>query len=286
MASTPASDTPPLSATDTVPPRVGLSEGDGSDDAGNMAPQRTLILHYHLFKNAGTSIDVMLKHNFGSKWISHEFHGSGNFSNSHEVASFLRQQGEICALSSHTALLPVPRLEGVHIVPVIFLRHPIDRLKSAYLFERSQDSAEWSAQVAKRNDLAGYIRELLDHKRHRSARNFQTLRLSLNEEPSAGSERERAMRTLRALPFVGLVEAFPRSVNRLCKILAPYFPQFLKIIVHENTSRPTETTLDDRLVEIEDELGPDLFERLRLANEDDLLMFDTVRRLYSDETNL
>jgi len=34
---------------------------------------RTILIHYHLFKNAGTSLDAVLKENFGDKWITREF---------------------------------------------------------------------------------------------------------------------------------------------------------------------------------------------------------------------
>ena len=35
------------------------------------------------------------------------------------------------AISSHTLMMPAPRIAGVEILPIIFLRHPLDRLKSA-----------------------------------------------------------------------------------------------------------------------------------------------------------
>nr|WP_029249710.1 hypothetical protein [Microbulbifer agarilyticus] len=31
---------------------------------------RKLILHYHLFKNAGSSIDEILKRSFGDSWLA------------------------------------------------------------------------------------------------------------------------------------------------------------------------------------------------------------------------
>jgi hypothetical protein len=39
----------------------------------NQPTERTIILHYHLFKNAGTSVDAILKRNFGDKWVTSEF---------------------------------------------------------------------------------------------------------------------------------------------------------------------------------------------------------------------
>ena len=45
---------------------------DVSDNA-RPEPKRFLILHYHLFKNAGTSVDSVLKKNFGKLWEDIEF---------------------------------------------------------------------------------------------------------------------------------------------------------------------------------------------------------------------
>ena len=38
-----------------------------------MSDERTIILHYHLFKNAGTSVDAILKRIFGDRWVTREF---------------------------------------------------------------------------------------------------------------------------------------------------------------------------------------------------------------------
>src|SRR5262249_29168921 len=35
--------------------------------------QRCVLIHYHLFKNAGSSIDAILQQNFSDRWISLEF---------------------------------------------------------------------------------------------------------------------------------------------------------------------------------------------------------------------
>ena len=46
-----------------------------------MQNSRTIILHYHLFKNAGTSIDAILKDNFDEKWVTREFESSNSNKN-------------------------------------------------------------------------------------------------------------------------------------------------------------------------------------------------------------
>jgi len=96
------------------------------------SPARTLVLHYHLFKNAGTSVDELLKRNFGARWAQKEFEGGpGREKKAVQLASYLGEKPNLLAFSSHTAQLPTPQLEGVSVFPILFIRHPIDRLHTA-----------------------------------------------------------------------------------------------------------------------------------------------------------
>lgn len=241
------------------------------------AAKRTLILHYHLFKNAGTSVDAMLRRNFRRQWISREFTQRGKQSNVREVTKFLLARPKLLALSSHTARLPLPVLDGVDIFPILFLRHPIDRLRSAYLFERKQESNSPSSKLAKAHDFAGYLHKLMAIPGHRQARNFQTHRLAFREPIGSGSERERAHRALAALPFVGLVEDYDRSIENLQKLLRPLFPDFRAVNLHMNVTRSRSATVDDNLEEIRNEIGADMFAELCAANRDDLDLYHAAK---------
>src|SRR3546814_7801728 len=92
---------------------------------------RTVVLHYHLFKNAGTSLDKVLQENFGEKWVTREFPRRSNpVVHVREVAEWIMGNPEAVAFSSHTAELPPPVLPGIRVIPLIFIRHPIDRIAS------------------------------------------------------------------------------------------------------------------------------------------------------------
>ena len=52
--------------------------------------KRTLILHYHFFKNAGTSVDRILVENFGADWESREF-STDSVNNTHLVEQWIRE---------------------------------------------------------------------------------------------------------------------------------------------------------------------------------------------------
>jgi len=101
---------------------------------------RSVIIHYHLFKNAGTSIDHILKTHFAKRWT--ELEQEDEQPRPVEVLTYLRQQSQIQAISSHTAQLPVPIHPDIAFFPIVFVRHPLDRIASAYSFERKQGRHE------------------------------------------------------------------------------------------------------------------------------------------------
>lgn len=242
---------------------------------------RHIILHYHLFKNAGTSVDKILKANFGSAWREKEGAGSGWLSE--QVAVYLQNNPEIQVLSSHTALMPVPVLPECEIFPIIFLRHPIDRVRSIYEFERKQQADTEGAKMAKRTDIQGFVRWRLGRNGDRAIRNFQCYRLALAYPQKTGevlAELERAKKALDSLPFVGLVENFDKSILELEKWLKPYFPSIQFKSIKENVTQKEGSNLNERLMTFRKELGDVLYEELLVANQADVSLYETVIEQY------
>ena len=222
-----------------------------------MSDKRTIILHYHLFKNAGTSVDAILKRNFGAAWVTREFPGMRD-GNTAQVEQWIRETPEAVAYSSHTMMGPIPQVEGVRIVSLMLLRDPIDRIKSAYRFERTQHADTWGAKLAKEHDFEGYVRARLARYGDRQCRNFQTYRLA-SLVPGEETELERAQRALQALTVVGRVEAFGEAMDRLNSELAEAYPEFAYQAVKANTSAGKEPV----------EMSEELTGMLREANEGD-----------------
>ena len=240
-----------------------------------------IILHYHLFKNAGTSVDAMLSANFGSRWTEREFAITPRATNAEAVRDFLIARPDLAALSSHTALMPVPQIEGVEIFPIVFVRHPLLRIRSAYVFERKQQVDTGGTRLARALDFAGYLRTLLDHRGPNQARNFQTARLAWFDADTSRPPRARARDAIRALPFVGLVEDYRRSIARLAALLRPRLPDFEPLIVRKNVSSGEGRSTDEQLIAIRDEIGPDLYAELRAANAEDIAVHTEIANRYA-----
>ncbi len=240
---------------------------------------RNAIVHYHLFKNAGTSVDEVLKANFPNQWVTREFSDGQQSVNIAQVGQWIQQEKDAIAFSSHTAMLPPPRLDGVQIFPIIFVRHPIDRIASVYAFERNQVSDSFGAVLARSTTLAGYIEARLS--RDRQCRNFHVAKLAQMFSGDEGDEITLAFRALENLPFVGLVEKFDQSIVRLVEWLSPHFPGFHAIPVARNVTRDRSIPLEQRLENIRAEIGNDHYECLLDANREDLALYDAVRKRLS-----
>jgi len=241
-------------------------------------PLRHVILHYHLFKNAGTSLDHALRGHFGRAWMESE--GGERGWRAPQIAALIAAHPGLKVLSSHTALLPPPRLPGVVIHPLLFLRHPLDRVRSIHDFERGQASVTEGSLLARNTDLPGYIRARLDRAGDRSIRDFQVHRLARTFPPTDGSEAERALRALDVLPHVGLVERYNDSLLRFEAGLAEDFPGITLLPTQANRTQRPGLSLEQRLAAMRADIGGELYGRLEDANAQDIALHqEALRRL-------
>lgn len=239
---------------------------------------RNIIIHYHLFKNAGTSLDHSLKANFKGNWRNQEGKASGWLSA--DVANYLVEHTDIVVLSSHKALLPVPVIQGANIYPIIFVRHPIDRVRSIYEFERQQTLVTEGSRMAKVTDLSGFVAWRLQRKGDRSIRNFQAHRFAgaipASKVDSRLSEDERALLAIDVLPFVGIVEQYAHSLARLQEWLSPVFEGIELQPTKANVTQRGDQSLGERLAAMRAELGVSLYEELTEANQADMNLYNEL----------
>jgi hypothetical protein len=86
-----------------------------------------------------------------------------------------------------------------------------------------------------------------------------------------GDETTRAKMAAENLPFVGVVEKYSESLVRLEELLQSEGFEGIKLKpVERNVSRGVIKSLDEKLAEIKEQLGEELFEKLVEANEVDL----------------
>lgn len=245
---------------------------------------RNVLIHYHIFKNAGSSLDAILAESLGESWVPWDPGDADSVYGPRDVAAFLRETPGARAISSHTLRPPAPVLEDTRVFPLIFLRHPILRAPSVYKYDRSLDGETERQRVAQRSTFAEYVQWCFQADGVPIFRDFQTLHLSGEqlryENPRhARPDRNaflRAVALLESLEVFGIVERFNESVAQFGRRLEHVFPEIAWRETRENVSESGLGTLE----EIEAALGGDLYERLVTANAYDMALYERALEFF------
>ncbi len=245
--------------------------------------RRPIIVHFHFFKNAGTSVETMLQRQFQDGFMRYE---PGEATETHPGSALvpvLEENPQLQAISSHTVCFPPPRREGWSVFPIVFLRHPLDRILSMYRYEKSQEADNPGTLLARMHGLAGYIRGRLKSPGERTLRNYQAWMLAQRRAPADDQDRllEAATATIEKLPVVGVVDRFGQSVQRMNDWLAPEFPGLELVPEHRNRSRRPGSTLGDRIRRLKETVGESLYQRIERNNALDLELYRRARERLS-----
>ncbi len=241
---------------------------------------RKIILHYHLFKNSGTSLDVLLKKSFPNSWVTQEFTGSAP-SRREAVIRWILNETEAISFSSHTAAPLQAEIENIEVFPISFVRHPIDRIASAYTFERKQNLDNFGSILARNTSLGGYIDVHLSLGHDSQCKNFLLRHFASFIEETSQDREIRAVKVVDTLPFIGLVQEYTESIKRLSEWLRPHFPAFQPIVFEANVTRDISLPLEERLSLIRQEIGPGLYQKVTDANKADFMLYERVKQRYS-----
>ncbi|MEM7259062.1 MAG: sulfotransferase family 2 domain-containing protein [Pseudomonadota bacterium] len=241
--------------------------------------KRSVIVHYHIFKNAGTSVDHLLRKNFGERWGSFDGDSPGHIITTNELEAVIESSPDQVAFSSHQIVPPLPQVDA-DIYPIVFLRDPIDRIKSAYLFE-------WKKQL-RLEEPKGTLKEFVEQKfqyvRKSSVEEFQTIRLS-NSEAGAFHQRDisdedmlgAACDFLSSLEFVGIVDQFDRSMQLLTNYLSQAFADFEYTPVKANVLQDITVDQSEKRQRIREEIGDELFEMIVERNQLDEQLYQHAK---------
>ena len=89
---------------------------------------------------------------------------------------------------------------------------------------------------------------------------------------------------LASLPAFGLVEYFNQSARRLERWLQGPFPGFNFTPAQINSQLQRKDSLEERIADVERELGPNLFQELLNANEYDMQIYHYALDLFHSGT--
>jgi hypothetical protein len=241
---------------------------------------RSVVLHAHMFKNAGTTLDWSLNRCFGSNFFDHRddraMRGSKEY-----AGAYLAENTSIEALSSHWPPIPAPETPGINIQMLMLLRNPLERSRSVYNFERAQPS-DGSPGILKAKSLSftQYIQWRLEPGTGPVVKNFHTRYCSGDYFGSDLDELyELAIGNLENTPTVGLVDRYAESMVLFEYILLNTHPNIDLSWRSQNVSQAHTLSMEQRVDSIAEELG-DTFEALVKANEYDLRLSNYIEEKF------
>ena len=257
-----------------------------------MMKKRNVLLHYHIFKNAGTTFERVLDENYGDRHMT--FDGPFSFSliNQDQAAAVIEHHASHIAFSSHQIHLPVPSSLSFRAIPVVFVRHPLLRIRSVYLF--SQRDQVQSSSDTTCEPLAGFeawfASMLAGDKNRLHLSNMQTGALSRTHgsPPARRGENGRvcfdlqaAINNLLLVPCLGRTEHFDADVASFTKTLSrldiafSYRPGEAENVSSADHKEPIER----QLATFRDRVKPETWEQLNWMNHQDLALYDIVQEM-------
>ncbi len=257
---------------------------------GDNAPQRRsrtavprpVIVHCHLFKNAGSTLDWSLKRQFGAGFIDHRDDDSMRRGASF-LGPYIEGHTRLSALSSHEVRLPLPVSEAFQVLPIIALRHPIDRARSVYDFERRQEADTPGAIHAKQLSFADYIRWRMQPDVRPVIRNFHCCFCISNFDTMIGEQEYfDSVALLSRTPLLVIVERYDESMILLEHNLEQYFPDIDLSYVRQNETPGREGSLEQRVAAVFDELGAELTVEFREKNHWDMKLYEDAQAILNE----
>ncbi len=230
---------------------------------------RWVLLHYHIFKNAGSTIESVLQRSFGSRFAT--LHGPEVDStlNGPDVAAFLASRPDLAAISSHHIRYPKPVAPQVIVFDMCFFRDPLQRLWSMYKFIRRSEQVEGAGKNSKPINARSFFEELLQEHPH-LLNDVQVCALATRGEytrPPTGADLRTALEILSQVSVLGVVELFDESALAAEYFLRPTFPELQFHYVKQNADPTSHPSPEREKEEFRSRVGDSIYGQLERMNE-------------------
>lgn len=255
---------------------------------------RTVICHYHIYKNSGTSFDDALTRSFGEGHLCFD----GPFP--YFAIDRIQLDRIICrnpgrrAFSSHQIRLPAPASLDYRVLAATFLRDPFLRVASIWRFKRAHADGTRTSELARQMDFSDWLEHALgDAQELTHVSNAQTRILGEDGtgrvlmRRAAGRmeyDLQQARANLRNVALLGRTDHYADDLARIARRLraegmdfSPPPPRRLNATDHATG------TVEERVTALLADLPGPLAERFVAANDQDLALYDHATRLIEGE---
>jgi len=237
-----------------------------------------VCLNFHIYKNAGSTVDYILKKNFSTGAILLDTGKPlGILSFKTILHCFKKHYPNVKSLSSHQLRFPIPRNSGFNFLPMIFIRHPIDRAFSIFSFLKKEKNIEGDlgVEMAKNLPASAYFKWSITHEEHNVIKNFQVRFLS-SKPPRVKAETQDlkiAIERLKECKVVGVIERMDESLLCAEENLRQWFSEIDFSYVEQNVSKEREKKLNDRLEKFKAKIGDKVYSDLLKINKLDFKLY-------------
>lgn len=236
--------------------------------------RRVVLLHYHIFKNAGTTVELLLADNFGRHFRRFDSPDPFALLGEKDLLDFLGSHPDVEAVSTHTLLPPKPQVAPYLFLDLLLVRHPLDRLGSVYSFyQRTKIDHDPLCEAARCLTAAQFFERLMEKYPH-LVNNAQVNYLIGGRKVARQYDLQRALAVARACSVLGTTEMFDMCMLCAEQALQPYFGRLDFSYVPQNVTLGRPRELNHRLQEMRRACGTTLYDRLLKLNRLDLELFE------------
>lgn len=237
--------------------------------------ERHLLLHAHMFKNAGSTFDSSLQRSFAESFVDHRDDAAMRRGADY-LGPYIQQRSDLQCISSHWVTFPLPQIPNTCVHLAMLFRDPLERIFSVYRFERRQQDDSPGGRQARELDFPDYVRWRLQSGVGPVIRNFQTRYCSASY---MGEDLDtmyiQALALLDTTPLIGLVERYEESMALFEYHLRPLFPNLDLSAKPINTSDPLPVDAGKKREQALRQLSP-LMEEATAANQYDIRLYNEV----------
>jgi hypothetical protein len=249
---------------------------------------RFVILHYHILKNAGSTVEEILYNSFREDFARFDTMDRDGSIPHADLLSFLESHPRVKAVSSHQIRHPVPRAPGFIFFDWCFLRDPMDRIRSMYDYFREKPSeGDPVSELANQLGLGEYAARLIEEiPWYANDIHVNLLANGIANDPPSKEDLERATRIILKTSFLGVVDCFDRSLIAGQYSLHPIFPGLKCAHPPVNVSKGMGRTLDARIEELREACTPQVYAELLRLNSLDCALLSRARAEVERRFNL